>query len=248
MVAEVIVALAGAVVIGVVDALFIRRVAQAYVRTRKRPHLLVALGIAASYVAVLGSCAVLAAQAVPALAGGAPLAIGRGATALGAAAAYGLVGVFAADTFGGPRAFRVALAGLAALGGLGLVALATEDVATPVTWRWELRVPFVAISLAGSAGGARAAGALACSYGRAKAAGRHVAGTALGRMRAMCAGFAAMAMSQAAILGFEPRGDFLHPVGIALIALVMLGALGFALACVATWATPEWLRRHWEAA
>ena len=34
-------------------------------------------------------------------------------------------------------------------------------------------------------------------------------------------------------------------IGLGCVAAIMLGALGFVLACVATWATPAWLRVRW---
>jgi hypothetical protein len=70
---------------------------------------------------------------------------------------------------------------------------------------------------------------------------------ALGRMHAMSGGFFCMAASQAALLGFGYRAGFDSVVGLFLVGLVMLGALGFSLACVATWATPAWVRARWEA-
>ena len=70
---------------------------------------------------------------------------------------------------------------------------------------------------------------------------------ALGRMRTMALGFLAMAAGQAPLLGFAPGGRFDDPVGLSCVALIMLGALGFVLACVATWATPAWLRARWTA-
>ena len=71
---------------------------------------------------------------------------------------------------------------------------------------------------------------------------------ALGRMHVMAQGFVAMAIGQLALIGFAHEGRFDSITGLVMVSLVMLGGLGFALSCVATWATPAWLRTRWEAA
>lgn len=240
----------GALVIGVVDTLLVVRVLRAWRRTRKRPHLLIALGVVASYAAAVGACLVLAAEGSPALHVGAAWWLARGLSFVGAGLAYGLVGLFAADAFGTTRAARlVAAATLGALVVLGAVGVATHEtsVATPATTAWWFRVPFVALALGGSLFGALRARKLATAYTAARRAGRAVDGVGLGRMRTMALGFLTMAVGQVPLLGFAPGGRFDDPAGLACVAVIMLGALGFVLACVATWATPAWLRRRWAA-
>jgi hypothetical protein len=56
-----------------------------------------------------------------------------------------------------------------------------------------------------------------------------------------------MAAGQTPLAFFAPGGRFDTPLGLVGVGIIMLGALGFVLACVATWATPKWLRARWEA-
>ena len=251
MTPEAAVATTGAVVIGVVDALIVARVLRAYGRSRRRPHLVIAAGIAASYVAVIGACLVLGAHGDPGLASGSWWTVARSAGLLGPALAYGLVGVFAAEAFARRQVTKrlsfVVLLALVAVAAAALV-LEAPAVATPATMRWSLRVPFVALSLAGSLGGGLRALRLTRAYRAARSSGRPVDPVALGRMHVMAQGFVAMAIGQLALIGFAHEGRFASITGLVMVSLVMLGGLGFALSCVATWATPAWLRTRWEAA
>lgn len=247
---EASIAALGSLVIGVVDTLLVVRVLRAWRRTRKRPHLLIALGVAASYAAALGACLVLAAQGSPELRAGGAWWLARGLAFVGAGLAYGLVGLFAADAFGSTRTARViAATTLVALVVLAAIGVATHDasVATPATTAWWFRVPFVTLALGGSLFGAVRAISLSRAYTTARRAGRPVDAVALGRMRTMAAGFLTMALGQLPLLCFAPGGRFDDPAGLVCVAAIMLGALGFVLACVATWATPGWLRARWTA-
>lgn len=249
MALEVVLAIAGMIVVALVDTLLVTRVVRAYRKVRRAPHLAIAAGVAASYVAVLGVSIVFAATGEPELAGTVLFEAARWLSFVGAALAYGLVGVFAALAFGGSRAATalswLALAGLVTIAALAAHSQPTE-VSTPATMDWALRVPFIALSLGGSLFGAVTASLLARAYATAARAGRSVDPAALGRMRIMSAGFFAMAVSQLAIGGFTPRGSFVTPLGLCLVTVILLGALLFTLGCIATWATPELLRARWK--
>lgn len=251
MAAHSVLAVAGVAVVGLVDGVLIARVLRAYRSSRRRPHLVIAAGVAASFLAVIGCSIVLAAQGTPGLRDGAWWPLARALCFVGAGLAYGLVGLFATSAFGRSRwAEAGGVSAIAALVGLAIAGLRTHgpEVATPATLAWELRVPFVGIAVAGSSFGAARAASLARAYSSARRRGRQVDPVALGRMRLMARGFLAMAGGQLPILVFEPRGRFDDALGLTCVGAILLGALGFTLACVGTWATPQWLRARWEAA
>lgn len=247
---EAVLALLGVVVIGTVDGLLVARVLRAWRKTHKRPHLVIAAGIVASFVAVVGVALVLAARGAPALATGVPWLVARSCAFVGAGLAFGLVALFAASAFGRSGLERgLAASILVALVSLGAVGVTTYDasIATPATTGWTFRLVFVGLALFGSIGGAVRATRLTNVYGVAARAGRTVDRVALGRMETMARGFVAMAIGEAPLLGFEPAGRFDTPLGLVCVATILLGAFGFVLACVATWATPGWLRARWQA-
>lgn len=247
---EALLGAAGVVVVGVTDVLLARRVMRAYRRARRPPHLVIVAGIASSFFAVLGATIVFAAQGIPGLEATAAWDVARWTGFVGAAAAYGLVGVFAASAFSISktltRASWAVLAALVLLAALGVV-VSPREIGTIATTPWLVRVPFVALALAGSGYGWVDARSLVRAYDEARAAGRNVDRVALGRMRTMGHGFAAMALGQAPMLLFPPGGRFDTPLGYAAVTLLMLGALGFVLACVAVWATPDFVRDRWRA-
>ena len=246
-----VLATSGVVVVATVDTLLVLRVLRAYRVTHRTPHLVVAAGIVASFCAVVGASLVFAAEGAPELRGGWLFSLARALAFVGAALAYGLVGLFAATAYGRSRAARplaaAMLVGLVVVAGAAL-ALHPKEVATPATTRWAFRGPFLALSLAGSLGGWVRARVVSRTYEAARRTGRVVDAVVLGRMRTMATGFLCMVIGQAAFVGYAPYGAFDTPLGLASTAVILLGALGFTLACVATWATPAWLRAKWEAA
>lgn len=248
---EVVLAAAGVVVVGVTDTLLALRVLRAYRKARRVPHLVIVYGIASSFFAVLGASIVFAAEGSPVLAEGLAWDIARITGFGGAALAYGLVGVFATSALARSAAMkRASYAVLAALASVAAVAAlaSPREIGTIATTAWGMRLPFVALALLGSGYGFLESRSLVAAYERARAAGRAVDRVALARMRTMGHGFAAMAAGQAPLLGFAPGGRFDTPLGYACVATLLLGALGFVLACVVTWATPAFVRARWEAA
>ncbi len=240
-------AVIGIVVVAITDTLLALRVLRAYRASRRSAHLVIVLGITASFVAVVGIALVLAIHSEPTLTGTTLHTVARWLSFTGAGLAYGFVGVFASLAFGERVARGIAVLGLVGLLGIGGHAAETDaSVATPATMDWALRVPFVAIAIAGSLYGAVSARRLARLYEKARAAGRDVDRVALARMRTMGGGFFAMSASQLALAGFAPHGAFDTPLGFSLVGVILLGALVFVLACVATWSTPAWLRARWE--
>lgn len=245
---QALLATAGVLVVGTVDTLLALRVLRAYRKARRTPHLWIAVGIGCSFAAVVGATIVFAAEGMPELRSTSAWVTARWLGFLGAAASYGMVGVFAASAFGRSRAVgRAAWSALALLVGLAAWGVVHEppEAGTVATTTWTFRAPFVVLSLSGSCFGCIEALSLARAYGRAGRAGRWVDRMALGRMRMMGRGFASMALGQLALLGFAPGGRFDTPVGYACVTALMLGALGFVLACVGTWATPAFLRTRW---
>lgn len=246
MATEAALAVAAVLVVALTDTLLALRVLRAYRKSGRAAHLAIVAGISASFFAVVGISLVLAALGEPELAGTGLFVVARWLSFEGAAASYGLVGVFAALAFGErPQRVGAVLAAIALLA-LAATGVETEPLApTLATTRWALRVPFVLLAVAGSGYGAFAARRLARLYATARAAGRDVDRVALARMRLIGRGFAAMTASQLALLGFTPGDSFDTPSGLAMVAVILLGALVFVLACVATWATPAWMRARW---
>lgn len=247
MATEAVLAILGVVIVAITDTMLALRVLRAYRKSRRPAHLVIVLGIAASFVAVLGIALVFASHGEASLVDTRLFEAARWLAFLGAALAYGFVGVFASLAFGERGARSLAGLGLAGLVAIGALALTSDaSLATPATMDWTARVPFLALALAGSSYGGVSSLRLAHLYTRARANGRDVDRVALARMRTMGVGFFAMATSQLALVGFAPRGAYDTPLGFTLVAVILLGALVFVMACVATWATPPWLRARWE--
>lgn len=232
------------------DAYMLTRVARAYRRTRRRAHLVLCAGIVSSYVTGVAGSAVFAvsgdaARLPPGLA-----AWARALLFLGAGASFGLLGLFFASAFF-PRSrvaiavgWGVVVAQLSLFGAAWL--LEPSSVVTPATATLWLRAPFVALVAATLGFTAHKALGLEAALRRALARGRALDRVALGRMRLIGRAAAITGVGQLGLLGFPTHGAFDDARGYALIAVVMGTAIACVVACVATWATPEWLRRRWE--
>lgn len=250
MAPEVWIGIAAAVLATPLDAWMLARVVRAYRKSRRMPHLFLGMGIVGSYSTGLAGCVVVATSGELGSLPGAVAAICRTAMFVGSAASYGLVAPFAASVFhaGSRRASALGGGVLFAMIALGVLALASEpsDVSTPATMALGLRAPFTLLA-SGSLGWIawRSLRAVARMDGSVKdAAGR----VALARMRALGRGSLAASVGQTALLAFPEHGRFDDLRGYVAIGIVMTTALAFVVAGVLTWATPDALRRRWEAA
>lgn len=237
-----------AVLVG--DTWMLSRVMRVHRRTRRRAHLVLAAGIVTSFLTGVAGSALFAVAGDAKRLPPAVAAASRATLFVGAGASFGLLALFFATAFF-PRSRAALAAGwgvLAAQLGLFTSALALEpsSVPTPATATLWLRGPFVALVAGTLAVTAREALGLQAALRRARARGRDIDRVALGRMRLIGRTAAVTGAGQLALLGFPTHGTFDDARGYALIAIAMTTALALVVACVATWATPEWLKRRWE--
>lgn len=232
------------------DAYMFARVVRAYRRTRRRAHLVLAAGIVTSYVTGVAGSALFAVAGDTTKLSPAIAAWSRAVLFLGAGASFGLLGLFFASAFF-PRsrpAIAVGWGVVAAQLALFTAALVIEpaSVPTPATATLWLRVPYVALAVGTLIFTAREALGLESSLRRAITRGRALDKVALGRMRLIGRASAITGAGQLALLGFPTHGTFDDARGYSLIGVVMGTAVSCVVACFATWATPEWLKRRWE--
>jgi hypothetical protein len=243
------VGLTAAVVATPLDAWMIARIVRAYRRSRRAPYLVLALGIAGSYATGLAGCVVVGTSGDFSSVPPAVALLCRATMFIGSAASYGLIAPFAATVFhaGDRRAMALALLVFLAATAIGVVASLTEPatVVTPATMSWPLRVPFTILA-AGSLAWIAWRGQRAAS--RMERAVKDAAGrVSVHRMRLLGQGSLAAAIGQTGLLIFPEHGRFDDLRGYVAIGVVMSTALAFVLSGVLTWATPDALRRRWEA-